>query len=332
MRFLSFAILFSLLSACQSSPKRYSKYGRNIASTSSLRVFVQEMASRSKNITAKELEERMLSYLKTRQKNLEAGNWKYMGLTDEQAKNVKSIYDDMPYMQKVRKWMKTNITKVVKVEGKIAREAYDAMLASRQIQSTNPYKFHQKSGSMVNSRRNSLGSIASSLDDNRKLVLHNIKDLTSDDKGISTFIKKELRKYQRTYKKNYLALRTRAKNNPLIAANVNESIDNAVTITKLTGKKGMGEGCETFNKYADETILATKTDIDNLRAQIISTKASEKAKKPFSHFSELSDDLRLTQKEIDDATVEAFKRVNGLTDDEARVVVKRLKSKPCRLY
>lgn len=94
----------------------------------------------------------------------------------------------------------------------------------------------------------------------------------------------------------------------------------------------MGPGCKKFNETAAESIIANKADIDQLRAQIIEQKAYDKAGKVFNSFEEVAPAKRLTQIEIDDATIEAFKKVNAMTDDEARLALNRLKQDPCKIY
>lgn len=321
---LSCAIVIILFTSCQHHSSQYasSKNSRKVANSSAMRLFIQEIAIRGNGLTVHTIETQALSYIK-RQEN-KVGNWQQMGITKEEAMGIKSLYDDLPYMNKVRKWVRSNITKIVRVEAKIAKEAYDVIMKGHTSY-INPYKLaaSQEVTQMVSTRRRSL-SPTRSINEHTRRVSMSINDLPSSYSW-SSGIKKR-------YKENLLTLIRRGKTNPSIIANANEIIESAANVTKKTGLSGMGDGCRAFNESAASNIISNKADIDLLRSQLIEEKAYAKAGKVFGSFDEIPVAQRLTQSEVDDATVEAFKRINAMTDDEARSAVSRLKKKPCRLY
>jgi hypothetical protein len=320
-KLLACTLFLILLASCQHH-RSSSFSGRKIANSSTMRLFIQEIANRGSGLSAHTIETQAIRYIKNKQNNV--GNWKQMGISEDEAMRIKSLYDDVPYMNKVRKWVRSNITKVVRVEAKIAQEAYDVIMKGHTSY-INPYKLAASSevSQMVSSRRSVL-SPTRSVNEHTSRVTMTINELPSS----YTWSKK----LKTLYKENLVTLVRRGKTNPSIVANANEIIESATNITKKTGLSGMGEGCKTFNTSASETILANKADIDLLRSQLIEERAYAKAGKTFGSFDEVPVAQRLTQSEVDDATVEAFKRINAMTDDEARAAVRRLKQKPCRIY
>jgi hypothetical protein len=336
----SMVITLLFVAACQHGPSSksdsYSSYtgsssGRMIATNSAMRIFIQELASRSKTLSMRTIETQALKYIKKYDPSKKAGNWQQMGLSKQQAQKINSLYDDLPYMNKVRKWLRSNITKVVRVERQIAEQAFDVMMKGRKSY-LNPYKFHaSQTSTRVTSRRSSLSPF-SSISEHQSRVTHNITKLPTNTTKVGSSTAKQIKNLQTRYKENLLTMVKRGKTNPSLLANGNEIVDSAAKITKKTGHSGMGPGCKKFNESAADNIIANKADIDNLRAQIIEERAYAKAGKSFGSFDEIPAAKRLTQGEVDDATVEAFKRVNAMTDDEARAALNRLKQKPCRLY
>ena len=310
-----------LFAACQHHSSR-NFTGRKIANSSTMRLFIQEVANRGSGMSAHAIETQALQYIKGKQNDV--GNWKQMGISEEEAMSIKSLYDDVPYMNKVRKWVRSNITKVVRIEAKIAQEAYDVIMKGHTSY-INPYKLAASTevSEMVSARRQVL-SPSRSVNEHTSRVTMTINELPSAHSWSPTL--------KKLYKENLLTLVKRGKTNPSIIANANEIVESATNITKKTGLSGMGDGCQTFNISASENILSNKADIDLLRSQLIEERAYAKAGKVFGTFEEIPVAQRLTQSEVDDATIEALKRINAMTDDEARAAVSRLKQKPCRIY
>lgn len=331
MKNLNILILTLMLgSSCQHNSSMFdeTKASRSLANNSVMRVFLQELANRSKTMTVQVLEDEAVKFIKTYNYKQNIGNWEQIGITKEQAQKIRTLYDDLPYMNKVRKWLRSNITKVSRVQTLAAEQAFDVIMQGQKSY-INPYKFHAEGAAgMISERRNSLSPFQS-VSEHQLRVAKSIEGLTTNS---SNSLRSKIKELQKIYKEAMAVMIRRGKLTPSILANGNEIIESACKITQKTGRPGMGAGCKKFNETAAESILANKADIDQLRSQLIEEMAYNKAGKYFDTFEEIASDKRLTQLEIDSATVEAMKKVNGMTDDEARLALQRLKQDPCKIY
>ena len=317
MKVLLTLLTLTLVSvSCSSYNKSYKYHGRRIASNPLLRVFLGEVAQKSKLYTARELEEQVLNYIKRKQKDSTYGNWVQMGISDSQATKINSLYDDLPHMPKVRKWITENITKIVKVEQKFAKEAYE-LINKGNLVYKNPYAA-QKVGSRVSDSREAISPFRS-IDDKKSRVLANIQEV--GDPAVS-----------REYRKLLLDFQKRSSKEPAIFSNGLEMVESGADITRKTGVKAFGKGCASFNQKASFEIIEVKANVDAYRAKLIAEKAELKAGKSFKTFKDIPEGQRLTKAEVDEATVKSFEDVLGYTNVEARAAVKRLKRKPCQVY
>ena len=82
--------------------------------------FIDDIARQSQKsatkYTSDQIEKKVLEYIKRQEKDMAFGNWSKMGLLDDQAKQINGLYDDLPYMNKVHKWVSENITRIIKIE------------------------------------------------------------------------------------------------------------------------------------------------------------------------------------------------------------------------
>jgi len=323
-RILSFSLAMLIFTACQTARNSTSDIHlpaqRNIASSTNLIKFLRRL-SKSTNIPEHALEKSIISYIKDPTVRMGHRNHVALGLTDDQARRINSLSDDLPYMDKVRKWAMENITVVnSKISKSIAAETYNAIVVnSRGVK--NPYLYVKPSTSTRSSvrLRQQETSPVNLITDKQQRLLSDIDELAN------TSAKK-------VYQNNLEIFNSRSASSPTVLANGQEIIESAALITKKTGINAMGEGCQTFNKTASREILETKANVDLYRAQLIEDAAHAKAGRTFASVDDISKSSRLTQDEIDLATRKAFQDVLGYTDDESRLALKRLKSKPCKLY
>lgn len=334
MKKLNLLILILFIGvSCQHNSGMHSesKASRSLANNSVMRIFLQEVANKTKSMTAKSLEEEAIKFIKYHNSTTNIGNWEQIGITREQALRIRSLYDDLPYMNKVRKWVRSNITKVYQVQASVAEQAFEVIMRGKTGY-INPYTFHaQGATGLALARRKSLSPFLS-VNEHQKRVALTIERLTKDFDKLSKSSARSLKSLQTMYKESMVVMIRRGKKSPSLLANGNEIVESACKITQKTGRPGMGAGCKKFNETAAESIISNKADIDQLRAQIIEERAYSKAGKYFESFNDIAPEMRLTQVEIDEATIEAFKRVNAMTDDEARVALQRLKQNPCKIY
>jgi len=289
--------------------------GRYIAASNSqlFRTFIKSLSEQ----TGKEahiLETQIVKYLK----NQDDKNWTKVGLKKSQANEISGLYDDLPHMNKVRKWVSENVTKIIRVETRIAAKAY-ALIKSETRTVLNPYKFHTPSTSAMMSARRSSVSPYKSINQKQLRVLEEIK--TINNRSVAS-----------TYKTNLLTFQKRGKDFPSIHANGQEIVESAATINRLTGHAGMNKGCKSFNTTASEGVIDMKANLDIYRAKLVQEKAFNKAGKKFNHYDDVADDLRLTKTELDESTVRSFEDVLGYSNVEARAAVKRLSNPPCSIY
>ncbi|MCT4642012.1 MAG: hypothetical protein N4A33_06900 [Bacteriovoracaceae bacterium] len=321
MKFLITLLSLSLAIISCSHHKEVTTYkGRRIASNPLLRIFLSEVSDRSKKYTVRELEDQALKYIKKKSQNSAHGNWSQIGISDVQASKITSLYDDMPHMPKVRKWVMENITLITKVEQKVAKESFDVVNKSF-LSFDNPYAFKSSQSKVVSNRTKI--SPFESINKDKSRVLNNVQSV--GDSSAS----KELRSLLVDFQK-------RAAKEPAVFANGLEMVESAADITRKTGLKGAGKGCKEFNQKAAPEILEMKANVDSYRARLVMEQAEEKAQKyaksSFKNYKELPVEARLTQQELDDITVKSFEDVLKYSNTEAKAAVRRLKRKPCQVY
>lgn len=303
MKLIIGLIVFGLFAiSCQSHKPSYQYHGRRIASTPLLRIFIREIAQKSKKYTARELEEQVLNYIKRESKDSNYGNWLQIGISNSQAQKISSIYDDLPHMPKVRKWITENITKVIKIEDNLAREAF-AIINKDKLIYRNPYSSSANKKIAENFKKY---SPIKSISQKRKRVLDDILELDSKNK--------------KTYGSLLVDFQRRGQTQPGVFSNGLESIESGAFITKKTGLPAYGKGCKSFNQKASFEVLEAKANVDAYRAKLV------------SEALEISPQKKLNQLELDKITERSFEDVLGYSNIEARAAVKRLKRKPCQVY
>lgn len=309
-------VLSLVIMSCQSHKPEYRYNGRRIASTPILKTFLREVSQRAKIKSTQELEEQVLNYIKRQSKDSSYGNWVQMGISDSQAKKITSLYDDLPHMHKVRKWVTENITKIVKVEKRFAREAYE-LINQGHLVYKNPYSASSVT-SKIASKRGTISPFKS-INDKKSRVLENIQSVGNS-------------KASREYRGLLLDFQRRSRTEPAIFSNGLEMIESGAAITRKTGLRAYGPGCRSFNEKASFEVIEIKANVDAYRANLIAQKAEEKAGKAFKSFSDIPTQSRLTASDIDEATIKSFEDVLGYTNVEAKAAVRRLKRKPCQVY
>lgn len=333
---LSLAVAFL---SCQSTPSR--KMERSVANTTVLRTFISEVADQSRAMAARELQERversLKEFLRQEPSDGKFGNWVRMGITREQALKINSLYDDLPYMNKVQKWVMENITILAReVRPSVARSAYNKILGRSGVL-LDPYvSLSDDVQGMAMARRNQTmpealrrntpspsgpKSVSAELRSrNNRLIaaVENLDEIDAASKGY--------------FLNNLKVSDDIMKNNPLVASNIHHSMEGSLLIAKKTGRKAVGKGCQGFNEKASAEVLEIKARIDMRRAELIEKRAYDKAGGVFENASELPSAKRLSQGEVDELTEQAFQDVLGYTRKEASAAVKRLKSPPCQVY
>jgi hypothetical protein len=307
------------LSSCQSfnsvsehSPNQR-RYIANIGS-GVLKGFIDDISAQTRNstqrFTNKQIEKKALEYIKK--------NHKKLGITKAQADEIGSIYDDLPYMNKVHKHLTRNITDVIPVNSSIAEKAYSAIV-KKSASSLNPY-----SAAGRELREGTLAARSSASPNS---------PLNFDD----AVVRQEIRSVdnvtvRKTYQDNYKLFKARQSTDPIAAANINEIIESATVVYNRTGKSAMGKGCKKFNENASSEVLEVKANIDIEFAIAVEKKAFEKAGGPFKHHKDIPDNKKLTVDEIEEVRVATFQKQLNYTAEEAATAVKRLKRAPCQVY
>lgn len=336
-------LLFSLIlafSSCQmNSHNRVSS--RSVANTNIMKNFIGEVARGSQKYVAKELEheleKRLKAFLSKEADGSEIGNWARMGITKDQAKNINGLYDDLPYMNKVQKWVMENITTLMReIKPSIARTAYNKILGNAG--SFNPYAVLNESvESTAIARRNSVKPSKFSREIPEVKIVSVADEIANKNKQLVNYTQKLKTKgldpkTQESILKSLDLSDDFIRRNPASASNIHHSVESSITIASKTGSRGVGVGCPKFNQKASGDVLDIKSRVDMRRAQIIEEKAYEKAGRKFASVDEIPEASRLTAREIDDATEEAFEDVLGYSRKEAKAAVNRLKTPPCQVY
>lgn len=323
MKLLLLVALTFTISSCQHRSQYKSgheNFNRTFASTQAFSNFIRKIAAQSgKSIDT--LEDTIIRYIRSSQQNSTHGNWTALGITEDQAKQIKSLSDDHPFMGKVRKWVSENVTTAAKVKPLVADEAFEEFINGSKNGSRgviNPYRRLNQESVAQRAARHKGSSPFSSIAKKQDIVLREIEDLPRD--------------IQKVYRKNLAEFQKRGQDSPSVHANGQEIVQSANLISKKTGLKAMGEGCEEFTKNASSEVLAIKADVDIRRAEIIEEMAHAKAGRSFASVDDIPASQRLDETDLQYATEKAFQDVLGYTDDEASRAIKRLKSKPCKLY
>lgn len=320
---LIFTLTFLFLASCQSHNSIYhSGVSREIANTVFLRDFLddiaRQMTKRGERITTQQLEKKIMEYIRKREGDMAHGNWTKMGLNKMQADDMKSLYDDVPHMNRVQKWVSENITRIVKVSDDVAFSSYK-LIMRESGSAINPYAYGKTaSTAMMSSRRSLIRPPAmtktpyQSINEKSSRVFTQIADIK--DQAI-----------KKIYMKNYMDLASRGKINPRLMANTNEILESAAQITKVTGRAGLGSGCNAITKNASDDVIDGITSYMNQRSRIIQAEMRKLTK----------DGRKATKAEIDNimnkADREAFEISHGYTPIEAQAAVNRLKNKPCKV-
>lgn len=322
-RILILILTTAILASCQSHHSVTNSNGsRDIANTIILRSFLddvtRQMSSKGQKMTTQQLEKKIMEYIRHKEKDMATGNWTKMGLNKLQVDDMKSLYDDLPHMNRVHKWVAENITRIVDGIDDIAYNSYKLIM--RESGSTiNPYAYGKSgSGNLMSSRRNLIKpppitkTSYQSINDKSSRVFTQIADVK--DQAI-----------KKVYMKNYMELANRGKLDPRMMANTNEILESAAQITKVTGRTGLGSGCNAVTKNASDDIIDGITSYMNQRNKIIQAEMKKLTQ----------DGRKATKQQIDDvmnkADREAFEISHGYTPMEAQAAVNRLKNKPCKV-
>lgn len=322
MKFLVFTfIALFAISGCQSSRHNSSTNGikREVANSQVFKRFITRLAERSGTNVA-DIETSIISYLKRTESNSNFANHVAIGISEDQASKIKSLSDDFPFMPKVQKWAMENITKVSRgVKQDIAREVYEEIAGA--------------SAGLINPYARSAGNQTSNLLRRRQQEISPLSSISEKHENLLSYIQTvDGTSTKRLYRKVLVEFEKRGQTSPGVLANGQRIVESAADITRLTGKNGMGDGCEAFIKSSSSDILSAKADVDIRRSEIITEMAHNKAGRSFASVDEIPSAKRLTQDEIDQATIKSMQDVLGYTDDEARAALNRLKQKPCRVY
>lgn len=316
----NFVLILGLITliSCQTN-RNGEKVSREIATGELVwRTFVKQFSQKSK-MSEESIEKTMIQYFQKKSNSGKDGNYISLGITDDQAQKIKSLGDDLPYMPKVRKWGMENMDKIFPtVQKGILADVYEeVVVASRGV--TNRYKITIANTANRRARQKQISPIRS-ISEKQEQLLGDIRGI--NDKTLETVLRKNLHTFNK-----------RGMNSPTIQVNGQEIIESAILISRKTGKKAIGDGCEAFTKSASREVLEIKANVDLYRAKLIEARAYNKNNgRSFASVKDVPEELRLTQLEIDDATKEAFRKVLGYSEKDASAALKRLKGNTCKLY
>jgi hypothetical protein len=320
-RLIFLFLSFSLITSCQTNRKNSDGNGRQVAAVATGEVwhaFIKQFSQKS-HMSEEAIEKTMIKYFQNKVTNQKHGNHVSLGISDDQVYKIKTLTDDLPYMPKVRKWGMENMDKIFpKIKRSLISDVYEnVVVGSRGV--TNRYNLTLTRSSITNARRKR-SSPFRSITEKQSLLLSDIRKI--ENQSIETNLRR-----------NLLEFNKRGKKSPSIHANGQEIVESASLISQKTGHKAMGEGCKEFTQSASKEVIEIKANVDLYRAKLIEARAYKKNNgRSFASVHDVPKELRLSTKEIDDATKDAFKKVLGYSDDEARSALTRLKTKPCRLY
>jgi hypothetical protein len=290
---------------------------RNLANTEIWKTFIQSFAKEA-NMSSKNVEKSIIQYLKQKPKDSLQSYSSLVGLTDEQIKNIQGLSDNSPYISQIRKWSLENIDLVFpKIKHINYKELYQTVVAGDRGL-INPYSMATRKKLVA--RKKKL-IVKDSLIHNNRQTLNEINSLSSQKS------KADLRKTLSEFK-------NRGKTETTVYVNGQQIVRSAVMIEKKTGLNGAGKGCETFSKTASAEVLQSKASFDLYRSEVVEQMAYTKNNgRQFASADDIPTQLRLNHKELDEATLLTIKNVLKVTDEkQAKGLLKRLKSRPCRLY
>lgn len=294
-----------------------SNNSRNLANTEIWKTFIQGFAKEA-NMSTKNVEKSIIHYLKQKPKDSMQSYSSLVGLTDEQIKNIQGLSDNSPYISQIRKWSLENIDLVFpKIKHINYKELYQTVVAGERGL-INPYSMATRKKLVA--RKKKL-IVKDSLIQNNRQTLNEINSLSSQTS------KEDLRKTLSEFK-------NRGKTETTVYVNGQQIVRSAVMIEKKTGLNGAGKGCETFSKTASAEVLQSKASFDLYRSEVVEQMAYTKNNgRQFASVDDIPTQLRLDNKELDEATLLTIKNVLKVTDEkQAKGLLKRLKSRPCRLY
>ncbi len=303
-KFLILISMLTLMVGCQTSPQKKGK--RVLASGQLFSKFIRQLSTQT-NKSEEALEQEIIAYIKGRSANSNHPNYVALGITEDQAGQIKNLSDGHAFMPKVRKWAMENINKVSSsIDKKIAAEVYEAIVVA-QRKSINPYEVISPTSNRRRNRQKVVSPI-SSISEKQERLLASIQQLENS-------------KVEKVLRKNLAAMQERGMTTPAALANGQEIVESAATITRRTGLPAMGEGCEAFTKSASLEVLEIKANVDIYRARLVEQMVDNNGA-----------GVKFTSAQLDDATKKSFQDVLGYTDDEATAALRRLKGKPCNLY
>lgn len=318
MKLVLGAILFFTFLGCQSNQSLKKEFKRNPASSSAWKTFIRNVAQAGK-MTDEAVEKHFIEFIKRQNKD-SLDNAAQMGLTAEQAQSIKTLSDDLNFLPKVRKWGLENMDVVFpNLQKSVFADAYKAASAGNPGMKNRYLMTSSIKGKRV--PRGGASPFQSANQRKHRALLENIEGVNGQ-------------KTRDMLIENLEAVTNNSKRSPAAVANVHEIIESAAMVSKRTGVSGMGDGCEQFIKNASDEVLEIKANVDLYRAQLIEERAFERAGRSFANVDKdkIPSNLRLQQEDLDQATIDSFKKVLGYSDEEARAAVARLQKKPCRLY
>lgn len=312
---------------------------RYVASSPILRTFIKEIAEKSEGLASRELEQQIEAQLKKFLRENPAdgdfGNWARMGISKEEAMKIESLYDDLPYMKKVQKWVMENVTLLSReVKPSVARNAYNKIVGKSKAL-FDPYKGLSDDVAAQVMRRRDQTMPAHLRRDAGVVKPKSVKDeiVFKNERlnSVASDIVKDSR-LKKQFAEGFQTSSSLAKTNPIAAKNIQESMESALDVYRATGLKSIGKGCDAFNKNISAPIAALKQEFDLVVNARVAMKAEQKAGRSFASFEEIPVGQRVTQAELDDARIEAFQDVLGYSKKEAQAAYKRLRSAPCQVY
>lgn len=315
LKLLNFGLFLTFIVSCQSNPISTNRSIANVVKIDSWKDFVKAFSGQAK-MSEDKVEEAILSYLKKKPEGATHSNATLAGISDDQIRQISSFSDDLPYIGKIKKWSLENLDQVFpKLKNINYSEIYKtAVIRDRGIY--NPYS-HTLRSKLINRKERLL--VKSNIDQGNLMVVDQIMQVSSKDS--KELLLNSLKEYK-----------ARGKTEPSIAVNGQEIIKSAILVEQKTGLRGLGKGCEDIIKTASRTAIENKASVDIERALILERMAYEKNQgRQFASISDVPN-VKFTQKELDQATELAFRNVMKYGPDQAKKAVRKLKSRPCKVY
>lgn len=281
---------------------------RDIASIDALSVLIKQI-SLTTNKTPRLIEAEILNYIKFNK--LSSKEMEYLGMKRNEFMGIKNLESTGPFRQRIGQWSSENLEHIFP---QLSREQLISIYQKSYTKHLG-YKNFYKTRSIQS-----------------KIYLRNSFILAKRE--FSQKLKSlAMPKVEKQFETNLDELATRSQKYPEIYPEGKMILQSAFIIAEKTGINPLGKSCPLFLKHAPLNVLKNKANLDLVRSQIVEAKSLAKNNGvPFENFSQISRSNRLTQKEIDESTVEAFQQVFKHTEIQARKALKFLKKKPCRLY